>query len=169
MPNRLASCATFLNPSTLYVTGAQAMDLKKLIFGILGQIRGVSTPLGGLSWERDVYRIERPREFREGVIDDLGLFYPKPGNWSMGFDRELRNSISRIETRVHKFKFYVPDNEQDDLISAWCSFKLHALDLKWESIAASRMYPSESCAEGKDLVKAFYNKLDRLLEFAQET
>lgn len=137
----------------------------------ISRITGFSTPVGGVSWSiADSERaIAAAQSFREGIIEELNGFYPRPGKWPIGFEEKLRAAVSRIEILVAKFRYFVPSEKQNAYDSDWSNFKSHALDLTWEKCAGYKRFPTMRSSNEQDPKEMFYERTENLLRHANET
>lgn len=141
-------------------------DLPNYPFIILGVL---ITALCAFAVQRYISRRTAAKSFREGIIDELNSFYPRPGNWPMGFEERLRAAISRIETLVSKFRYFVPRRSQSAYDSDWGIFRSHCLDMTWSNCAAYTMFPSTRSVDDRNPKDVFYENLERLLQYSKET
>jgi len=119
-------------------------DIPNYPFIVLGALIAV---LGAFAVQRYISNRGAAKSFREGIIDELNGFYPRPGNWSMGFEERLRPAIPRMEILVSKFRYFVPRQFQKAYDSDWSTFRSHCLDLTWNKCAAYAMYPSTRASD----------------------
>ena len=141
-------------------------DLPNYPFIILGVL---ITALCAFAVQRYISRRTAEKSFREGIIDELNSFYPRPGNWSMGFEERLRTAISRIETLAVKFRYFVPRRSRNAYDSDWTIFRSHCLDMTWNKCAAYTMYPSMRSIDDRKPEDVFYENLEKLLHYSKET
>lgn len=133
------------------------------------RLTGFSTAWFGISWATSDREAMAAQSFREGIIDDLKDFYPAPGNWSQGFESKLHAAIFSIETRVQKFRHFVPDKERNAFDSEWELFRSHGLNLTWEKCAAFTMYPTMRPVGCKSSKEVFFESAENLLKYGAET
>ena len=141
-------------------------DLPNYPFIILGVL---ITALCAFAVQRYISKRAAAKSFREGIIDELNSFFPRPGNWSMGFEERLRTAISRIEILVSKFRYFVPRQSQKAYDSDWSTFSSHCLNMTWNKCAAYTMYASMRSSDDRKPEEVFYENLENLLRYGKET
>ena len=115
--------------------------------------------------------IQAKEKFKSILLNEFVGIYPEVVNWPDDIEKQLMESLPRIQSAVYDFKLSIPLKNQQGLDEAWAQYQVHVKeDIPFNCNTANILYSESSTGKFANKHKAkkiLAKDIGNLLQYAK--